>query len=373
MRRLIYVLNLFLLLAAAASCAKEIVMDPEEEPIVFVECVLTEEPVQTLKLGLTKGASMTEAPVITEAEAVLTDLTMKTEVGRFERKDDGTWTLDYAALPDHSYRLEVSVPGHDLVWAEQTMPDKCDVSSINAELTDLYTTFTKRYVGTVVFLDHCPQATWISALNYNPETMKREPVEFICTDAPYADNFNLTGGTYEPHSEPWLGFRYDYISEKYVEDEAGIFYHYLYEWLRGYPLHRGYLRFETGSLSEDDIIKHPIYIAGSFTGNYYDHVDYLWETSAPPPPEDDEGVMIASVVSDDYDKYLRDAIIHQQLKESGDLSSIHLRENIYSNINGGLGIFGAKTEKYLKWRAFYSIDKYRYAEATDSYWPHMNN
>ena len=42
-----------------------------------------------------------------------------------ERQDDGTWTLGYAAVPEHSYRLEVDVPGHETVWAEQTMPPEC--------------------------------------------------------------------------------------------------------------------------------------------------------------------------------------------------------------------------------------------------------
>ena len=50
-------------------------------------------------------------------------------MGSFERQDDGTWALDYAAVPEHSYRLEVDVPGHETVWAEQTMPTACLVIS----------------------------------------------------------------------------------------------------------------------------------------------------------------------------------------------------------------------------------------------------
>ena len=88
-------------------------MDAGDEPLVVVECVLTQQPVQTLRLSFTKGAAMDEAPALTEAEAVLIDLTEGKTAGSFERQDDGTWTLDYAAVPEHTYRLEVDVPGQE--------------------------------------------------------------------------------------------------------------------------------------------------------------------------------------------------------------------------------------------------------------------
>ena len=115
--------------ALLCSCAKEIVMDAREEPVVAVECILSEQPIQTLRLSFTKGAAMDEAPTLTEADAVLIDLTEGKTVGSFKRQDDGTWALDYAAVPEHSYRLEVDVPGYETVWAEQTMPTACLVIS----------------------------------------------------------------------------------------------------------------------------------------------------------------------------------------------------------------------------------------------------
>ena len=111
--------------ALLCSCAKEIVMDAGEESVVAVECILSDQPIQTLRLSFTKGAAMNEAPTLTEAEAVLIDMTESKTIGSFERQDDGTWTLGYAAVPEHSYRLEVDVPGHETVWAEQTMPPEC--------------------------------------------------------------------------------------------------------------------------------------------------------------------------------------------------------------------------------------------------------
>ena len=44
-------------------------MDAMEDPLIVVECVLTDEPVQTLHLTYTKGASQSEAPDLPEAES----------------------------------------------------------------------------------------------------------------------------------------------------------------------------------------------------------------------------------------------------------------------------------------------------------------
>ena len=119
----------FLATLALAGCVRDVVLDAGEKPRVVVECVLTESSPQELRLSFTKGASLAEAPELTEATARLTDLTDDYPAGEFRRREDGVWVLDYAAVPRHSYRLEVEVPGYDLVWAEQTMPEGITVET----------------------------------------------------------------------------------------------------------------------------------------------------------------------------------------------------------------------------------------------------
>ena len=58
----------------AVSCVKDIIMDAQEKPQVAVVCIMTDNPVQEMSLFLTKGASVKEPVPVTEAEAVLTDL-----------------------------------------------------------------------------------------------------------------------------------------------------------------------------------------------------------------------------------------------------------------------------------------------------------
>ena len=72
-------------------------MDAKEKPQVVVVCVLSDEPVQTLQLSFTKGASLAEAPALTEAVAMLYDESRA--VGEFKRDSDGIWRLEYAAVP----------------------------------------------------------------------------------------------------------------------------------------------------------------------------------------------------------------------------------------------------------------------------------
>ena len=327
--------------AALCSCAKEIVMDAREEPVVAVECILSEQPVQTLRLSFTKGAAMDKAPALTEAEAVLIDLTEGKTAGSFERQDDGTWALDYAAVPEHSYRLEVDVPGHETVWAEQTMPTACLVISNFMNIFSSSSYVLSLY-GSCFFFNFTTEIAWIRALNYNPDTGTREYAEYICTDAPNVSDFNLAGATYDPP-----------VSDTDVWGHKRTAY--LYPNLRGAPLHRRYLRielplkFDSGGESA-----HAIHIAGSMTGKYYHKDNPFSQQPIDRPPRSDEGIVVVSYVSRDYDRYLREAIYYKKISESTDLADMLLRENIFTNIHGGLGIFGAKTETVVEWVPAYT-------------------
>ncbi len=62
-----------------------------------------------------------------------------------------------------------------------------------------------------------------------------------------------------------------------------------------------------------------------------------------------KGGIVFTTVSDDYDRYLLEAIHYQQQQEIDDMTAIYRRDNIFSNIKGGIGIFGAKTECMTNW------------------------
>ena len=123
-KRLVLLLALLMVLQ---SCVKDIYLDAGEKPKVVVECVLSEDPVQELYLSYTKGVSQKEADPLLEAEVCLIDLDQYQFSLDFTNVGEGKWILDYSAIPGHSYRLEIKVPGRDLITAETKMPEDFEV------------------------------------------------------------------------------------------------------------------------------------------------------------------------------------------------------------------------------------------------------
>ena len=111
-------------------------------------------------------------------------------------------------------------------------------------------------------------------------------------------------------------------------------------------MHDRYLRFE----------KNPgiVMVSGTFEGFY--PVEFVSEESEDvlncgviTNPSDDQGYLVFASVSHEYDKYHTETLFFQELQESFKLTDIYFRENVYTNINGGLGIFGAKAETKMVW------------------------
>ncbi len=379
MKHLLFLICVLTLAVAANSCTQEMTLiDKDGEPVVVVSCVLTEEPVQTLQLMMAKGELAEVLPMEGDVEVVLLNVTSRTEVGKFQRQDDITWTLDYAPRQRYKYRLEISIPDHDLVWAELMMPfdsyyygiadsRETKVSS-EYRLFDEWNSPSSSSIGpygyyvTEGFMYSIPEffyPIWVRGLNYNPETGERETAEWICTDAPYADDFNKFGiYDFPPAGAVSLG-HLDWTDESAPKPDNRLFETSLYGNLSGFPMHRGYLRLKVDSKDGDyleELAKTPISISGSFTGKYYDGSPFnLRDVLAGEenPVKKDEGYLIASMVTDDYDQYLHDALVYHDISGSTDIASLFIRYNIHSNINGGVGIFGGKIDRILGWKPAY--------------------
>ena len=312
-------LFLLLFLPLFGGCMRDVVLDAGERPKVVVECVLTDSSPQELRLSFTKGASLAEAPELTEATARLIDLTNNYPVGEFRRRDDGIWALDYAAMPRHSYRLEVEVPGYDLVWAEQTMPERIVVERIEEELP-LPPTWSSANPFPVVSyrIINANTPVWIyGILDYGPDKDEMY-VERLCTDYPDVDIFNLTGDSYAPK----------------IVHLGGSTYIATYGSLYGELLHRRFLRIPNVSSEQS------FYVSGDFPGVYglddifvFPGRMYVWFSS----------------FSQDYDRYLKQAFATVNAGVTTDLSSIFVRDNFYSNIHGGIGILGTCSSSVQEW------------------------
>lgn len=328
-------LCLILTVLPLASCIRDTELDSGERPQVVVECILTNSPVQTLRLSFTKGASREREP-LTEADARLYDVSENKEAGVFLYSNADTWTLRYEPTPGHTYRLEVNVPGQDPVRAEQTMPENHVRAVYYWPVFGSIDKYEYNSSPLIVYeLVSLPDYTWIYAMCWDEMNGTRRIADNLCTDFPYVDNFNLTGDVYDPQVD--TVFQY------------GLEFHYAKYWpLKGTSMHRKYLRIP----HPEQVEKNWLILSGDMEGAFpYE----LNEQSQPVNDgmigqvEEGQGYIVFAAVSEDYDTYLMDAIRIQLLQESSDLSSIYLRENIYSNIQGGLGLFGARTEQKMIW------------------------
>ena len=358
-RFLIPVAFLCLAMLVCLSCVREIVMDAGEKPTVVVECVISNTAPQTLHLRYTKGASKKDYEVVTEADAVLYDLTAGKEAGRFVKAEDGVWTLDYEAEDKHEYRLEINIPGYETITAEQAMPVRPKVKALRVCLTGpqwlvdhshgewekcCYYNFTRNQNTSI----------WVYAMNYNKETGKRELAEYICSSV-QADDFNLTDIEYTPKLDtiqtiepsPFLAPQPPYNNGRLFTCVVGLYHN-----LSGRRMHKEYLRLPYSGF---------LFVSGAFEGFYpvefvSDDSEYVLNDGVITDPAEDQGYLVFASLSEEYEKYHTEALRFMELQESSQLSDIYLRDNVFSNINCGLGIFGAKAETKMVWSDSPSLD-----------------
>ncbi|MBR0534017.1 MAG: DUF4249 family protein [Bacteroidales bacterium] len=333
-----------LMLLALSSCVRDVVLDAQEDPLLAVYCVIKVDSVQELKLSYAKSAAMTEAPRVTGATAVLTDLTEGREAGRFAQVSDSLWRLDYSAIPTHTYRLEVTTPGSEPVWAEQTMPvepqvESADINSLtpedvpwlgNLDIAHLIPwaeddfSFEKepRKVGFFYrFLSSGTTWVYTDRIVYdrfpNPTSYQIlfDPDSYMYTDYPYVDDINNTGHVLNKVDETVSDERFPLVGVSYLSDVS---------------FYRGFLRFpykEDWSQS---------YFAISYSAQSGGFMNILTTSH-----------LYFAALSEDYERYLLDAYQQYYAEQSDDLSSIYVRDNLHGNIHGGVGIFGAANEKEM--------------------------
>lgn len=314
------------------SCSKEVSLSTGEQHVV-VECILSCDSVQTMKLSLShaKDGNSSSLP-ITDANVTLFDETLNETAGTFHYFGGKDWKLNYAAEPEHAYRLDIDVKGHEHISAQQTMPKLANLNGgigWGAGYSDnlMCHKYGESFHGTCFGVNALPAKTWIYAICYDEGTGETHIADEICSDFPFIDNFNLTSETYVP-----------YIVE--FETLVGLYPVKICNYLTGYPLYKRYMRTNADLVDPEESEYQVFIISGSFY--YYDNPNRA-------QPLGSKGGVYFTTVSEDYDRYLLEAVYYQQQQESDDMTTIYKRDNIFSNIKGGIGIFGAKTEFRSNW------------------------
>lgn len=373
---------LLLLLTALTACYQPIDLTPaEDSEIPWVHCILKDGDQQFLDLRYVNTSFSGDFRPVEEAEVKM-EIWNQDEDGfflrgiyPFQRIRSGRWKLDLSMggdiMSDNTNdvlcRLQVVLPTGDTLHAATTVNSesikkrvRSDYASSTAsydlgfDLFGQHYSYELRHDGdnpslykheeTVRFIiPDINAAVWVYKIgvaedgrNYIEETLATDREEWV-------DSFNITGQTFTSSSEPMALSMYPEVA--------------------GQPLHNRFLRFP--ERRQGDIL---VTISGDFKGRHYAcsglilqaiRLDQIWaremNKSMGIPYEDNilttgqAGYLQFLTVSPEYDRYLKDVAQFELLQESTDIISIYRNTNIYSNIEGGIGIFGACVEQDLFW------------------------
>lgn len=320
------VLIVLLAVCTVCGCAKNISLDPGLKPEVAVECILSNESEQTLRLSF-MDADADKVEPVRQVEATLTDIS-DGYCGKFMKNSDGTWILDYTAVPGHKYRLDIEIDGYDPIYSEQTMPADMSVKA------HLYTYSSNYYpntgnkgewisAGSFYSIISKNRMFWIYGMCRNERTGEYDVVDEICTDYPNTDNSNLTGGVYETDR--------------------------IYPHLAGQSLHKKLLMLKNNPSDST----YDFFVSGSFDSPEFIVPIAPWKLDG----VDSGAYLVFLSPSEDFANF-----VNAQFQEDDELSSIYLRESSYTNIVGGSGLFGACTVGTKPW---YKIRDVIYDANTD--------
>jgi hypothetical protein len=276
------------------SCVEDLPFHSEDTSKHVVNCMLTNDSVQTLTLSWSTVNGESTSTKEVKADSIVL-YQNDSVVGCFERKSFGYWTLNYTPIARSTYHLEIALSGGVVLKATTVMPGNVEIAadSIDDNGNNYFTQSTANNPCWVFTLEQ------YSYLNTDSVYLYPDASFYLCdgvaSNHPLADNFNQDITLFE-----W---------NELVTDPAFSYY----------------LRLKSSS----DNQPFPI----SFRLQSYFNFAFF------------------RTASTDYDQYLKTSLqkIYSCIDE--DDPAIWFDEStVYSNIENGIGIFGAYSDLFF----FYS-------------------
>ncbi len=323
-----------------SSCVEAIDLDPHEGRSVVVNCILTESDVQTLELYYTSDLSGVESEPIVEAEVKLT--CDYEPVAEFTRADDGLWRADYRPEYNKHYRLDVTVGDRNFdaftVFPEDINVDtygrlrwkdknrRIDYLLYSYELR-VYDVFDPPYKGRECLT---PNHLWVFPrdLGWGEDYQRYIATSHLCVD-----DFNVA-----PLSVRDLPcFLPDSIASmpRWLKRQLA----WCPEMLGNLQMHERFVRIDIprnyrNGKTQEELANTPIYTDVAFALvrdfpsrplDYYTPYDgFLYDIY---------------ILSNEADNYFKD--VYRRNLNKDNFVFEYDTENIYTNVRGGLGVFGA--------------------------------
>lgn len=354
----------FLLTPLFSSCIESIVFDDGQMRKPVVHCVLVNDSIQTMRLFWSKKVGERECLPLVDVNAFILKLGDSGQVVDtscvFQHYDGDVWKAKMFPLNRQKYQLVVACHKGDTLTATTTMPDRYSflitekgipswlhnesVSwSYSYKIVALrpgtpFATLKDPVETSYVWMQGCTEYGHRIPGTYTSLKWYDDPnstfADHITTDHLYVDDFNVTGKTVSD-------LKYLYNLDIYPEQD-----NWRLVLCPDLPLHKEVVR-----------IVHPVGYSNGLTGEELKNSPYFSKFDFTLTVELDEtkvrggqsyDPVVASFVSYEYDRYLKD-VYTRHFNDDNFIMSLYDTDNIYSNISGGCGIFGAKYVHPEKW------------------------
>jgi|SRR5574344_7735 hypothetical protein len=283
------------LLIITGGCVSEvtIITDGTRKPVL--NCVLTNDSVQTLRL--TWSLNIDDRPLVIPIDTATINLYKEDSlVGSFQPAGDGDWTLTYLPQYGATYHLQAVLSDGTHLTASTTMPALPAIEDVPE--ADAYP--TKWFVQNAA-----PDPCWVAIIAAPTHLFPwSKPVssdnlhEEVGTDHPQADHFNAFGNLLDLLPLAWT------------------------------PSFLFYIRLQANE-SISPLATQPFCLQTNFADHTY---------------------VCFQAASTEYDAYLKTSLQKTMNRLDPDDPIVWLDEsNVYSNISQGLGIFAAYAERIIRY------------------------
>ena len=391
MLRLFNVIFYIGLLILSFACIEDVDIDTGEDLPIVVDCVLEYSHVQTLKLYQLRHLYKNDYKDIEGAgvelfkEETNGNISTFVKVAEFLQKEGPIWEAQY--LPEYGakYELRVSVNGKEQAHAYTSFPEDLKLVlhmsrfdtlgvgylAVTGEVSEpkyvqdwgkwpeIYSEIPFKVYETSLkpckmWLYPHTDTTIVMKPNNKYSILQEEEIRFTgsskpyaryaVTDHPCADDFNVVGGSMSDidfFNVPVDSYEYWAIPRQFMITPN------ISQWCPlvnpVLPLHDGFVR-----------IDHPKGFNNGFYGDRLEH-GYQYSSSSFFVFGDYDNYMAGvfpftlevRFLSDEYDRFLKELHLKKSSRDDFILSTYE-RKNFYTNIIGGIGIFGAENTTWAE-------------------------
>ena len=193
----------FLIALIGCSCVQELRVEPAKDFPVCVKCILSSsDDIQSLDIVYAAPLNSESFKPVKEATIKLYKVSDsgKTDVASFFYDEGSRWTCNFRPECGSSYRLEISIPGRDLIYSETEVPSPISVDYLSVPAYEDVVSKSESelypydFSGNQIFIDELHKEGIKDLCEVMPGPLYRvnadEDVDVIVT-APYSGNRDI--------------------------------------------------------------------------------------------------------------------------------------------------------------------------------------